>query len=469
LTTALYLVASTCLLALFGAGPAKALSGRDGTPAGVAGVAYGVGGLLLTVEALAFSALGIPWSVAGLSAPLLLLSAFLFWRERGRSAGAGRQAFRRRQRLAASQAATPMPPAPAAAVVVTALAAAVFAIGLVNSSANSVDFVLFYGVKAVLFAKGRGLSAAVLGHPLFAHAAPRYPPLMPVVESWGVLVAGDLPWRFGTAISFAWFAASVAAIGSRLRRRLGPESGAAVAAYWAAALALSFNFSYSGGNGEAPLVFFVSASAAWLLTETPGESRWLPAVLLAGAALSKQEGLLAAIALASGTVLRDALEKRPGTLRRGALAIALPVGGVLLWFAYEGLAGLPVGYAPPAPISGMDVRALPRIVPDLLRNLSAGTWGLSWALPLALLVLTRTRGRLVAALPVTVTAAALTGALLATYASPAAIDRADVIGRTLPRACQPVLSLLILGAGLAAGRWDMVGRLRWTGAARESS
>lgn len=435
LITFLYLVVSTALLVLFGAGPAKALAPRDASLPGLAGIAYGVGALLLTLEAIAFSAAGIPWSVAGLSAPLLLLSSLLAWRE---------------TRRASPSQAIPRPSVWVVAVV--SLAAAVFALGLANSSADSVDFVLIYGVKAALFAKERGISAAILGHPLFSHAAPRYPPLMPVVESWGALVAGGLPWRFGPAISFAWYAASVAAIGSRLRRRIGPDLGGAVTAYWAAALALSFGFSYSGGNGEAPLVFFVSVAAAWLLTESPGESRWLPAVLLAGAALTKQEGLLAALALAAGTALRDALQKRPRALPRGALIAALPVAGILVWFGYERLAGLPVGYRPPGPVFRMDVRLLPAIVPDLLRNLDAGTWGLVWALPIVLLL--RRANRFIAVLPAVVASGAVTAALLATYISPVTIDRADVITRTLPRACQPVLSLLILGAGICASRLE---------------
>jgi len=105
---------------------------------------------------------------------------------------------------------------------------------------------------------------------------------MPLVEAWGVLVADELPWRFGPLISLAWFGAAVAAIGSRLRRRLGTRFGGAAAAYWASALALSLAFSYSGGNGEAPLVYFLSVAGVWLLTESPGESRLLPACLLAG-------------------------------------------------------------------------------------------------------------------------------------------------------------------------------------------
>lgn len=433
MTTFLNLVAAALLLALFGAGPARRLCAQGISAAGLAGVAYGLGALLLTVESLAFSAAGIPWTLPSLALPLLALSGALFFT--GRTRGSGLRAAS---------------PPPVLAMAAVALAAAHFAFSLMSSAANSVDFVLFYGVKAALFASARGIPAAIMNHPLFVHAAPRYPPLMPIVEAWGVVLAGKMPWRFAPAISLTWYLAAVLAVGSRLRRRLGGREGAAVAAYWACAMALSFAWSYSGGDAEAPLVFYVAAAAAWLLTEEPGENRLLPALFLAGAALSKQEGLLAAGAFVAGVVLRDLAEKRPRPLLRAIAPAVLPVAAVLAWFGYEKLAGLPVGYRPPGPVSHMDLALLPAILPDLLRNLDAGTFGLSWALPLLVLFWKPKPGKLVRWIPVLVASGAVMAALLATYTSPVSIDRSVVIGRTLPRACQPVLSLLILGAGVAA-------------------
>ncbi|HEY6146561.1 MAG TPA: hypothetical protein VIZ69_02650, partial [Thermoanaerobaculia bacterium] len=302
MTTFLDLVAAAFLLVLFGAGPACRLCPRGSSLAGLAGVAYGLGALLLTLESLALSAAGIPWTLATLALPLLALSGALLF------AGGGlRETVRPAARL------------PLGALLAGTLAAMHLAFSLASSAANAVDFVLFYGVKAALFAAARGIPSAVMNHTLFVHAAPRYPPLMPIVEAWGVVVAGKMPWRFAPAISLTWYLAAVAAIGSRLRRRLGPQGGAGVAAYWACAMALSFAWSYSGGDGEAPLVFYVAAAAAWLLTEEPGESRLLPSLFLAGAALSKQEGLLAALALTLGLFLRDALERTPRAIVRAIL------------------------------------------------------------------------------------------------------------------------------------------------------
>ncbi|HYK43255.1 MAG TPA: hypothetical protein VE007_12770 [Thermoanaerobaculia bacterium] len=431
MTAFLDLAVSAFLLALFGAGPARRLCAPGASLWGLAGVAYGLGALLLTVESLALSAAGIPWTLASMALPLLALSGGLFFTSGG-----------------TKELARPAARVPLAALLGGTLAAAHLAFSLASSTANSVDFVLFYGVKAALFAGSRGIPSAVMGHPLFVHAAPRYPPLMPIVEAWGVVVAGKMPWRFAPAVSLTWFLAGVAAIGSRLRGRLGPQGGASVAAYWACAMALSFAWSYSGGDGEAPLVFYVGGAAAWLLTEKPGESRLLPSLFLAGAALSKQEGLLAALALTAGVLLRDAMEKRPRPVLRAILPALLPVAAVFAWFGYEKLTGIPVGYRPPGPIAHMDPRLLPSIVPDLLRNLDAGSLGLSWALPLV--VLAANPKKLVRWIPALTLTGAVFAALLATYTSPVPIARSVVIARTLPRACQPVLSLLILGAGVVA-------------------
>ncbi|HEY6050693.1 MAG TPA: hypothetical protein VIZ58_05540, partial [Thermoanaerobaculia bacterium] len=152
--------------------------------------------------------------------------------------------------------------------------------------------------------------------------------------------------------------------------------------------------------------------------------------------------------LTLGLFLRDALERTPRAIVRAILPMLFPVAAVFAWFGYEKLAGLPVGYRPPGPISHMDPRLLPAILPDVLRNLDAGTFGLSWALPLA--VLAANPKKFVRWIPALTLGGAVLAALLATYMSPVPLDRSVVIARTLPRACQPVLSLLIIGAGVVA-------------------
>ena len=428
-----YLFGSSALLVLFGLG--LACHSRTGplSFAGRCGVAYGAGALLLSAECTLFSMARIPWSVFGLGIPLVGISGWLLWT--GRS---------RRTTDACVEA---LPASPWPAWIAGGLAIAFLGAALAGSYASSVDLVLFYGVKAVRFAQARSLDAALLGQFFFYHGAPWYPPLMPIIEAWGILVAGGMPWRFVPLISLVWLLAAAAAIGSRLRRRIGPDAGAAVGAFWTSALALSLAYSYSGGNAEAPLLYYVSVAGAWLLTDFPGESRLLPALCLAGAAFSKQEGLLAALALAAGTAMRDTAERRDRPLRRCLPLFAFPLAAVALWFGYQKLAGLHVGYAAPTSLSGVRLSLLSEVLPDLIRNLNAGTFGLSWIVSLAFLVASGKRA--LRAAPGLVPAMAVMGAVIATYIGGTTVDRPLMIIRTLPRASQTALSLLILSAGTA--------------------
>ena len=61
-------------------------------------------------------------------------------------------------------------------------------------------------------------------------------------------------------------------------------------AFWVAAMAASVATSLSGANAEAPLLFFESVALAALLTEDADTSRFLPALMLAGALLTKVRG-----------------------------------------------------------------------------------------------------------------------------------------------------------------------------------
>src|SRR6185369_73792 len=110
----------------------------------------------LTLEATIFSIAGIPWTIPGLGIPLLLLSIVC--------------AFRWRARPATVRAPARLPRG------VAVCSAAVCALSLASSSATSVDFLLFWGVKAARYAEARGFDAGLLRSPFFFHAVPDYPP-----------------------------------------------------------------------------------------------------------------------------------------------------------------------------------------------------------------------------------------------------------------------------------------------------
>ncbi len=189
-----------------------------------------------------------------------------------------------------------------------------------SSSATSTDFLLFWGVKAVRFADARGISADFLRDPYTFHAVPEYPPLLPVVQGWGCLLAGKMPWRIAPVFSAMWLALSIPIVLERCRRVLRDDEAASVTGFWTAALSISLAYSYSGGNAEAPLLFFETVALVWLMTEQgPSESRFVPMIALCGAALTKVEGSVAVALIVAGTLL----QRRPGGIRLSVIRVFL--------------------------------------------------------------------------------------------------------------------------------------------------
>ena len=400
--------------------------------------ALAAGAVGLTAEAMALTALGIRWTPVLLCAPLVVLSTGLAWRWSGPGAASdGPQAHP-----------TPRGAAFALASAASLLALAHLGASLVTERATSVDYVYFWGVKAARFAAARSIDPVLLGWEYFFHAVPSYPPLVPVVEALPAMLAGGMAWKTGPLAALVWFLGSLPVVWATLRRRLPGDGAAAVAGFWTSALALSLVWSFSGGNGEAPILFFLTVAGAALLCErpsAPGEaSRALAAVALAGAALTKVEGLVGALFLVAGVALRDRLAGRPRAFTRGVALAAAPVAGVLLWFGFQRAVGLPVGYAGHGFFFDLHFENVGKILTAALENLSAGTVGLSWIFPAAMLLLARSRRD---ALPALALVAGTFAFLFFDYLHDAG-DPSLRIGWTLPRVSQPALSLWILAAGM---------------------
>lgn len=433
----LFLVAHAGLILLGAAAAFHPAVARLGLAARLC-AAFAAGAVLLTLEALVFSLAGLPWSVAALAVAPLGFAAYA-WRKRDPAPDAGD--------LRSSSAAA------VRALAGGALALAVLhvLVSFATSRSTSVDYLFFWGVKAVHFARARGIDVEFLKWPFFAaHGVPDYPPLLPVVQAWGVLLAGEMPWRrVGPLSSALWFLAAIPLVHALLRRRIGAGPAAAVTAFWGAALGASLSMSYSGGNAEAPLLFFETVAGVALITETRGGSagaRAIAAATLAGAVLTKVEGLAVAAFLVMGTLARDGLERRPRKLRRIAPVALAPAGAVGCWFLFQLLTGLRVGYRGHGALLGLHWEHLDRVAIEMFRNLGAGTAGLSWAFPAVLLVLFWRR--IVPVLPAVAGSVGLLLFLAFDYLHDAR-DPWERIGWTLPRVSQAALSLLILAAGVA--------------------
>jgi hypothetical protein len=395
--------------------------------------ALAAGSVLLALEATLFSILHVAWSVGALAAPLLLVSGLLAF------------AWSRRKTDA-----EPEPPRPlfrSIALVLSSLGFLYLFVSLALSASTSVDYLLFWGVKAVRFAEARGIDAAFLRSGYSYHAVPDYPPLVPILQAWGALASGKMPWRLNPILSAVWAIAAAAILVPLLRRKLGAPAWV-VLAFWSVAVSFSLAYSYSGGNAEAPLLFFETVAVACLLTESESNpSRLLAGVALCGAVLTKVEGTAAALALIAGTLLRDGSRRRTGAFA-GALKLAIgPALGLAVWFSYQKSAGLSVGYRPHGELLRLYPIHSGSIARSMLYYLNAGTLWLSWAVPILFLIWFARHWRLV--LPALALALGLIGFLAFDYLHDKD-DPAVRIGWTLPRASQSALSALVLAAGLAA-------------------
>jgi hypothetical protein len=399
------------------------------------GAAFGAGAILLTLEAMLLSTLEISWTPTVLALPLAAPGALLsaFW---------------------ATRTASPPPPwrfpsgVTAAIVAVAAAGTILLALQLASSGSTSADMGYVWGAKAVHFAQAQGLDPRYLGARWEVLAVPSYPPLVPVSLAWGALLAREMPWRTVPVVAVFWLAAAVPLLVGLLRQRMGAAEAAAVSAFWTVAMAASLGASFSGGNAEAPLLFFVSVAGAALLVDRGNGGpalRTLAAGALAGAVLTKVEGSLAAILLVSGTTARDLIERRDRPIRAVFSLAAPPVAAVLAWFAFQWHAGLPVGFRQPTWLGPLDLGATGRLVVESARNMGAGTFGASWLLPAAVLAARWRRSPAVLPALVYVVGLLALHALVHLRAGP---NLALFVHWNLPRISQPALSLLILAAGL---------------------
>lgn len=403
--------------------------------------AFALGAVAVSVEATVLTLAGVPWTLAAFSLPTAIALIVLArqrtpWRVPRPTVPRARRAVR------------------LFSVALGTLASAHLALSLATARSTSVDFLLFWGVKALRFARARALDPALLRWALFQHAQPFYPPLVPVVDALGVSAAGEMPWVVAPLAALLWFGAAAILVHAILRERI-VEIAAPVTAFWMAGLGISLAFSFSGGNAEAPLLLYESVAAALVLTEgkepTAGR-RCLAGLFLAGAVLTKVEGSVAAALWIAGVALRDLIVSRRVVVRGLAPLAVPPLLAAGLWAVFLRRFSIGIAYGGRGGLFELHWGGVGRAMALVLENMSSGSLWLAWIIPLAVLAISLSRKELRQSLPGFM---ALTGTFaffLFVYSHHESGNVAQRISWEIPRISQPALSLLILMASLAAGR-----------------
>jgi hypothetical protein len=430
-------LATQVSIALFGVAFAFHPSVRRRSLLVRASVAFLCGAVVLTATATVLSLVGISWGERTLPIPAVLLAVVLI----------------RRWRIADVAAAPVKWSAPAGSVIVLAVALSMSAAALVfqawYGTMTSADFVLFWAPKAAHFASVRGLDAEFLRSPYSIHTHVNYPQLFPMTLVWSSLLTGDTMFRYGVLTAPLWMLFAFPAIVSLLREAMPDAQALVSSTVWFVAIAASLVVSLSGGNAEAPLLVYGALAVGGLLVERHGlRSRYAQFCAVAGLTgllMTKVEGAVAFALLLCGWLLR---EWRIAGWKSRALRIFIPPLAVASsWWLYEIIRRTPLTDPVREGALEMSFQYIPQIVRGMLEEAAAGTFGLSWFVPLLFLMAGWRRWpRVVPAL----LQAVGTIAFLGFYYLHARGNPAQLIVWTMSRVSQPALSAVILAAAFVS-------------------
>ncbi|MHB0969928.1 MAG: hypothetical protein ACYC7A_15885 [Thermoanaerobaculia bacterium] len=429
--TATLSVLALLLVTVFGAPAALMPVARGFSWAARAGLALAFGALTLTISAILLGFAGIPWSIGTLSMLPVVVAASLTWHLSARTAVSEGWASDR---------------APLIATGVAVAALFLLYAALRSGRSTSPDFVYFWAAKAVRYRLAGGFDPEFLRWPNAIHTHVNYPPLHPLTLAWTAFWSGEKGiWRYGTLSTLLWTFAAVPLLFEFLALKLRRSHAAAVAAFWAAAVTTALASSYSGGNAEAPLLFFVSVGGIATMLDDD-RLRAIASAALTGAVLTKLEGAIVVVLIVAGAAARDVLMQRKTWALRTTRLAAWPAAALALWFAYLLIQRAPLTDATREPLGRISFAYAATIVDAMIRNLHAGALGLGWTIPFVIVVFAVRRVSR-AHLPGLVTVAGLLAFYYGYYLH-AAGDPSVLIGWTLPRTSMPALSLWILTAGL---------------------
>src|SRR5262249_10765408 len=309
--------------------------------------------------------LGIRWSVWLMIIPPVLI---------GLSRGGFRRERRKDIRLGGAARFALM-------ILLLTLGAATYAAA--TARATSFDLLFFWGTKGQRFAQKASIDVNFLGDPAHCLMHADYPPMLPCLYAWATLVTGRFAWGAALLSLPLFLALAVLTFFGFARSTLGRDDALEQASILAVLLALVLIEGYTAGGAEPLLVYFevVALSALVFAADRP-EGMPAAAVGLAGAAVTKVEGLVFA-ALLIGAValfLRGSCRWRPLALLAGTPTIFLAA-----WVIFCRSHGLLESYDLPAR-SRATLVYLPIVLREVGRGASYSTRFAPWIAVLALAV-----------------------------------------------------------------------------------
>ncbi|MEO8218147.1 MAG: hypothetical protein ABI718_13795 [Acidobacteriota bacterium] len=438
-------VLSQLTFVLFGAPAAFHPSIRPmGWPARIA-ASFGLGAIVLTLEAMLFSLCGLRWGNRTLAIPLVLIAAIISWRLRKHPAEPRR----------------PLRPNVLTGLLAGSLIAVtllLFVHALVIGTATSVEFVLFEGTKAVRFAVAKGFDANFLRSPFSVHTHPGAPPLFPATLSWFALGREEPMWTWAPLSAAIWLMASIPLVLELLRRVLHDTVALTATAFWTVAMAAALTHAHSAGTADASWLFYGTVAFAALLTERgSGASTPLAAGALSGLALTKSGGVLFSLILvavfATSTFIVSRKSLHPAFSRsvgRLAIVFTAPLFSAGLWGVFLIVNHLALRDPSAGSFSLWSSRWWEAVAGSETAALHAGTWGLAFIIPATVILLSvrHWNGWMLAGV-IFVSAAMAIASI--TYMKEWT-DPTDLIATTFPHLMQWPLSILIITAGFAQRR-----------------
>ena len=322
-----------------------------------------------------------------------------------------------------------------------------------SGGASSPDLLFFWGPKAQQFAASRTIDVAFLKAPFHAFMHAYYPPLVTNLYAFASMVAGRLAWT-AAFLTFPLLLGALALGLPGILRASTHAAGVSEPRPPPSSSARSPARASTPTSGETAKCRCFS-SKPWRrrscsLRPRPGQPMQLLAgLLLAGAAVTKVEGLPFVVAAAMLAVfLRPGSSGSRGRARALAFLLAPTAAALAAWFAFGATRGLFVGYQGSGRLFDLHPDHLPIVLEAIARALVTTGYGLPWIVPFVCLLLALPLARR-AAIPLGI-AAALTAFFLFTYLHRAE-DPSQWISWSASRIFSPVAMLMALAVTAAGG------------------